>query len=91
VPLASEKPNPETDAPETVTALAPDELNVTSCVLDDPVFTVPNDNALVLTVSCGLAAAVPVPVKATIAVAPLVELLLKVNEPVSVATVAGAN
>jgi hypothetical protein len=84
------KPEPEIAAEFTVTADVPDEVKVNDSVL--AVFTVklPKLRLDALIVNCGLAA-VPVPLRATWAVPPVVELLLMVICPVADPVAAGSN
>ncbi len=81
---------PVIEAALMVTGDVPDDVSVTDCVVD--VFTVrlPKLRLVVLTVNCGFAA-VAVPVRATTAVLPLVELLLIMSCPVSVPAAVGRN
>ena len=73
------KPAPVSAAELIVTGAAPVDVNVTGCV--DPVFTVtlPKVRLAALIVSCGLATAVPVPLKLTTAVPLGDESLWRVN------------
>ena len=73
------KPAPVMAAEFTVSAEVPEDVSVTDSV--DAVFTVtlPKARLAALTVSCGFAAAAPVPLSATATVLPVVELLLIVN------------
>jgi hypothetical protein len=75
VPLTMVKPVPEMLAELTVTAEVPLDVNVSAIALAVFTVTLPKARLLGLTVNCGLVAAVPVPLKATVAVLPLVELL----------------
>jgi hypothetical protein len=72
------KPVPVRAAELIVTGAVPVDVNVTGCV--EPVFTVtlPNVRLAALIVSCGLAAAVPVPLKLTTAVPLSAESLWRV-------------
>ena len=74
-----------------VTGAVPVEVNVTGCV--DAVFTVtsPNVRLAALSVNCGLAAAVPVPLRLTTAVLLVDELLWMVNWPDAAPVVVGSN
>ncbi len=85
------KAAPEMEAELTVTGDVPEEVRANDCV--DEVFTVtlPKLRVEVLNVNCGLAAAVPVPLRATVAVLPVVELLLIVSVPVAAPAAAGWN
>ena len=73
------KPAPLTVAELIVTGAVPVEVNVNGCV--DTVFTVtlPKVRLAALAVNCGLVAAVPVPLRVTIAVLLADELLWIVN------------
>jgi hypothetical protein len=75
----------------TVTADVPEEVSVNDSVF--AVFTVslPKLKLDALNVNCGLAAAAPVPLRATWAVAPVVELLLIVSCPVTAPVAVGSN
>jgi hypothetical protein len=68
----------------------PDDVSVTDCFVEVFTVTLPKLRLVVLTVNCGFAAT-PVPLKATAAVLPLVELLLIVSCPVSVPAAVGRN
>ena len=85
------KPAPVIAAELTVTADVPDEVSVTVCAF--AVFTVslPKLRLEALTVNCGFAAAVPVPLRATAAVLPVVESLLMLSCPVTAPVAVGAN
>jgi hypothetical protein len=85
------KPAPVIAVELTVTADVPEEVSVT--VIDFAVFTVslPKLRLDALTVNWGLAAAVPVPLKATLAVPPVIELLLIVSCPVTAPVAVGLN
>ena len=85
------KPAPEIDAEFTVTAEVPDDVSVTDFVAEELTATLPKLSAVVLTVNCGFAAAVPVPLKDTTAVEPDEELLLTVSLPVKDPLVVGLN
>ena len=73
-----------------VTGDVPDDVSVTDFVVE--VFTValPKLRLVVLTVNFGFAAT-PVPLKDTVAVLPLVELLLMVSCPVAAPAAVGRN
>jgi hypothetical protein len=62
------KPVPVNVPEFTVTGAVPVEVNVTGCVEAVSTVTLPKARLAVLTVNCGLAADVPVPLKLTIAV-----------------------
>ena len=85
-----EKPVPETEAELTVTAVEPVEVSVTEPVAAEFTATLPKLRVEALTANFGLAAA-PVPLRDTVAVPPLVELLLMVSLPVSDAAEVGLN
>ena len=74
----------------TPSAAVPEEVRVS--VLVDVVFkfTFPKDMALALNVSCGLAAAVPEPVRETVLVLPLEELLEIVMVPLAAPATVGS-
>jgi hypothetical protein len=71
-----------------VTGDVPDDVSVTECVVEVFTVTLPKLRLVVLTVNCGFAAT-PVPLKATAAVLPLVELLLIVSCPVAAPAAVG--
>jgi hypothetical protein len=79
VPPDMVKPAPLEVAEWMVTGAVPVEVNVTGCV--EAVFTVtlPNVRLAELIVNCGLATAVPVPLRLTIAVLLVDESLRMVN------------
>jgi hypothetical protein len=85
------KAAPEMEAEFTVTGDVPEEVRVNDCVEEEFTVTLPKLRVEVLSVNCGLAAAAPVPLKATVAVLPLVELLLIVSCPVAAPAAAGRN
>jgi hypothetical protein len=60
----------------TVTGDVPVDRSVRDCGAEVPIVTLPKLRELVLAVSCGFAAAIPVPDNATTVVAPVEELLL---------------
>ena len=91
LPLTIEKPVPVTAADLTVTGDVPVDVNVTDCVVDVFTVTLPKLKLAVLTVSCGLGAAVLLPLRSTVAVLPVDELLLIVNVPVAELAAVGAN
>jgi hypothetical protein len=62
------KPAPLNVPEFTVTGAVPVEVNVTGCVAAVFSATLPNARLAVLTDNCGLAAAVPVPLRFTTAV-----------------------
>ena len=73
------KPAPLIAAEFTVTGEVPVDVNVNDCVVAVLIVTLPKLKVPALTLNCGLGAATPVPLKATRAVAPVVELLLIVS------------
>ena len=91
LPATMVKPVPAIEAEFTVTAEVPDDVSVTEPVTEEPTVTLPKLRVEALSVNCGLAAAVPVPVRATAAVLPLAELLLIVSLPVEAPAAVGRN
>jgi hypothetical protein len=85
------KSAPVITAEFTVTGDVPVDVNVNDCVVAVFTVTLPKLRFAALTVNCGLAAAVLVPLRATTAVAPLDELLLIVICPLAVPVAAGLN
>jgi hypothetical protein len=59
----------------TVTGAVPVEVSVNDCVVDVLTVTLPKLRLAALTVNCGLGDAVPIPLKATMIIPPVVELL----------------
>jgi hypothetical protein len=59
----------------TVTGDVPVDVNVNDCVVGVFTVTLPKLRLALLSVSCGLGAAVPVPLRVTSAVLPFAELL----------------
>jgi hypothetical protein len=84
------KPAPVVAAEFTVTGVVPDDVSVNDCVVALFTVTLPKLNVVALTVNCGFAA-VPVPLRVTEAVLPVVELLLIVIWPLAVPVTAGSN
>jgi hypothetical protein len=84
------KPAPVIEPEFTVTGVVPDDVSVNVSVVAVFTATLPKLRLGALTVNCGFAA-VPVPLKATTAVLPVVELLLIVSCPVKAPTVVGLN
>lgn len=84
------KPLPTMVTELTVNAAVPEEVKVS--VLVEAVFntTLPKLRALGLTVNCGAAGAVPVPLKDTVAGFPVEELLETVMVPVAAPGSAGS-
>jgi hypothetical protein len=74
----------------TVTCVVPDEVSVNVSVVAVFTATLPKLRLAALTVNCGFAA-VPVPLKVTTAVLPVLELLLIVSCPVKAPAVVGLN
>jgi hypothetical protein len=74
-----------------VSVEVPVELSVRDRVFDDPSVTLPKGRVIALSVSLGVAGAVPVPVSATTEALPVEELLLIVNCPVTAPAAVGAN
>ena len=91
VPARTEKPVPVMAVEFTVTAVVPVELNVNVCVVAVFTATSPKSRLVALTLSLGFDAATPVPLSATVEVLPVVESLLIVNCPLSVAADGGLN
>src|SRR5438309_5692486 len=85
------KDPPATEAEFTVTGDVPVELSVNDWLAVVLRFTLPKLRLEVLSDNCGFAAAVPVPLKATVAVLPLAELLLIVSCPVAAPAAVGRN
>ena len=78
-PPTIEKPVPVMAAEFTVTGAVPVEVNVTDWVVDVFTVTLPKLRLAELRVNCGLGAAVLVPLRATVAVLPVDELLSMVS------------
>ncbi len=78
------------EAALTVTGDVPDDVSVTDFVEEVFRLTLPKLRLVVLTVNCGFAAT-PVPLNDTVAVLPLVELLLIVRCPVAAPAAVGRN
>jgi hypothetical protein len=70
------KPAPVIAAEFTVTGDVPVDVSVNVCVVAVFTVTLPKLRLAALTVNCGFGAAVLVPLRATTAVEPVVELLL---------------
>ena len=90
LPPIVEKPVPVMAAEFTVTGVVPVDLRITDNVVAELTATLPKFRLVVLTVSWALAA-VPVPLNATAAVPPLVELLLTVTCPLAAPVDVGLN
>jgi hypothetical protein len=84
------KPAPVIAAEFTVTGVVPDDVRVNDCVVAVFTVTLPKLTLPELIVNCGFAA-VPVPLRVTEAVLPLVELLLIVTWPLAVPVAVGSN
>lgn len=91
VPPTSEKPAPVIEAAFTVTGAVPVEFNVNDCVVDVFTVTPPKFRLLLLTVSCGLKTAVPLPLSATVIVVLPEEVLLTITCPVAAPLADGLN
>jgi hypothetical protein len=76
LPPTTVKPAPVIAAEFTVTGEVPVEVNVNDCVVAVFTVTLPKLKLAALTVSCGLSAAVLVPLRVTCAADPVDELLL---------------
>jgi hypothetical protein len=86
-----EKPVPVIVAESTVTGDVPEEVTVNDCVVTVFTVTFPKLRLPALRVNWGLGAAVLVPLKATVAVLPVDELLLMVSCPLAVPVAVGLN
>jgi hypothetical protein len=91
LPLTIVKPVPMIAAELTVTGAVPVDVNVNDCVAAVFTVTLPKLKVPVLTVKCGLGAAVLVPPKVTCAVEPVDESLLIVIWPLAVPITVGRN
>jgi hypothetical protein len=85
------KPAPEITTEFTVTAAVPLDVSVNDCVVDEFTVTLPKLKLAALTDNCGLAAAVLVPLRVTIAALPVDELLLIATWPLADPVVVGLN
>ncbi len=85
------KPVPVIEAEFTVTAEVPDEVSVTEAFAEEFTVTLPKLRVEALRLNCGFAPATPVPARATVAVLPLVELLLMVSCPLAAPAAVGRN
>jgi hypothetical protein len=90
LPPTMVNPAPLIAAEFTVTGVVPADVRVNDCVVAVFTVTLPKLRLVVLTVNCGFAA-VPVPLKDTDIVLPLLELLLIVRLPVSDPLAVGKN
>jgi hypothetical protein len=73
----------------TVTGEVPVDRSVRDCGSEVPTVILPKLRELVLTLSSGFAAAIPVPDNATTVIAPVEELLRMESWPLAAATVVG--
>ncbi len=85
------KPAPEIAAEFTVTGEVPVEVRVKLCVVVVFTVTLPKPRLAALRVNCGFGAALPVPLRATVAMPPLAELLLTEICPVAAPVAVGSN
>ena len=85
------KAAPLIEAELTVTGEVPVEVRVIAWVVAESTVTLPKLRLAVLTDSCGLRAAVPVPLRATTAELAVEELLVMVIWPVSDPATVGLN
>lgn len=85
-----EKPVPVRVAELTVTATDPEEVNVSVCVKVVLSGSLPKASVAALRVSCDVDAAVPVPLRVTVLVVPLDELLEMVIVPVAAPVTVGS-
>ena len=84
------KLEPVVEAEFTVTGEVPDDVSVNDCVVAVFSATLPKFRLTGFTLNCAFAK-VPVPLRATPAVLPLVELLLMVSCPVAAPATVGLN
>jgi hypothetical protein len=91
VPPTIVKPAPVIAAEFTVTGEVPVDVSVNDCVVAVFTVTLPKLRLAALTANCGLGAAVLVPLKATVAVEFVDELLLTVICPLAEPVVVGRN
>src|SRR5271156_2659584 len=95
LPATMVKPVPVMEAELTVTGEVPVEVRVTVCVVGESTVTLPKLRFAMLTDNCGFAAdetiAVPIPLRATTEVAPVVELLPMVSCPIAAPAAVGWN
>lgn len=85
------KAAPDMEAELTVTGDVPEEVRANDCVDEEFTVTLPKLTDEVLSVNWELDAAVPVPLRVTEAVLPLVELLLMESFPVADPAAVGLN
>jgi hypothetical protein len=86
----TEYPVPVIESEFTVSAEVPEEVIVKARVLDEPSLTFPKPREVALSAICGVEE-VPVPVKGTVHVAPVVQLVANVRLPLTVPAVFGPN
>lgn len=91
MPPTRVKPAPEMAAELTVTADVPVEVRVKVWVIAVFTGSLPKSRLEALIASCGLGAAVPVPVRATVVVPPVAELLVMTIWPEKVPALVGVN
>ena len=91
LPATMEKPVPVMEAELTVTGEVPVEVRVIDWVVCELTVTLPKLRLAVLTESCGLGAAVPVPLRVTTAELAVAESLVMVTWPVSDPVAVGLN
>jgi hypothetical protein len=91
LPPTIENPVPLITAEFTVTGDVPVEVRVSDCVVAVFTVTLPKLSVAALNVNWGLGAAVLVPLRITVDVLPVEELLLIVNWPFAVPVVVGSN
>ena len=84
------KPAPLIEVEFTITTDVPVDVSVSDCVVEVFTVTLPKFRLAALTVNCGFAATA-VPFKTTVAILPLVELLLIVSCPVTAPAEVGKN
>ena len=89
-PPATEKALPDIVSELIVNATVPDEVKVSILVEMLSTVTLPKLRELVLSVNAGVAAVVPEPLRETLAVLPVAELLEIVIAPVAAPTAAGS-
>jgi hypothetical protein len=83
-------PAPVIEAELTVTGDVPDDVRANDCDDDEFTATLPKLRVVTLKVNCGLPV-VPIPLKDTTAVPPVIELLLMVSFPAADPLAAGLN
>ena len=88
---ATAKPAPLTVAELMVTGAVPEEVSVSGRVVVELTVTFPKLRVAALRLSCGLVAALPVPLRLTTALLLDAELLRTVNWPDAGPIVAGSN